>query len=90
MVASRGSTLTRLQHGAVLHRFASALPGGSPATRCGADGYTIVDCVYHEHNNTYYVLDLLCWAGHALCERVSLSESVGFEREEAPTPPPHA
>ena len=65
MVASHGETVARLQHGAVLDRFASRLPGGSAATR-GGDAYSIVECVYHEHDRTYYALDLLCWAGHAL------------------------
>lgn len=26
--------------------------------------YTILDCIYSEVNQTYYVLDVMCWRGH--------------------------
>ncbi|KAG2487114.1 hypothetical protein HYH03_014227 [Edaphochlamys debaryana] len=78
LVASRGSTCSWLRNGSPLHRFASALPGGSPATAprgggpagggpggAGAD-FCLLDCVFHPPTATYYVQDLLCWRGYAL------------------------
>ncbi|GFR46702.1 hypothetical protein Agub_g8321 [Astrephomene gubernaculifera] len=78
LVTSRGRTVSWLRNGAPLHRFPSALPGGSPATSggCGAAAagaagpasgdYCILDCIFHPPNNTYYIQDLLCWRGYAL------------------------
>ncbi|GIL48598.1 hypothetical protein Vafri_5078 [Volvox africanus] len=72
----RGRTVSWLRNGAPLHRFYSALPGGSPATTVGCGGsataaaasgdYCLLDCIFHPPNNTYYVQDLLCWRGYAL------------------------
>ena len=42
----------------ILHRFSSVLPNGSARAK---DGWTLLDCIYHEADRTYYVLDLLCW-----------------------------
>lgn len=61
MVASGGATVTRLATGDILHRFPSALPNGSARSKGPKDGWTLLDCVYHEANQTYFVLDLLCW-----------------------------
>ena len=61
MVASGGVTVTRLANGDVLHRFASCLPNGSARSRGPRGGWTLLDCIYHEPDKTYYVLDLLCW-----------------------------
>ncbi|GIL48596.1 hypothetical protein Vafri_5078 [Volvox africanus] len=76
LVTSRGRTVSWLRNGAPLHRFYSALPGGSPATTVGCGGsataaaasgdYCLLDCIFHPPNNTYYVQDLLCWRGYAL------------------------
>jgi snurportin-1 len=48
-----------------LHTFPSLLPNGRP--RSGPkDGWTVLDCVFHEPDQTYYVLDMLCWRGFEL------------------------
>ncbi|EEH56954.1 mRNA_cap_enzyme [Micromonas pusilla CCMP1545] len=61
VVSSRGGVVSRLRSGRPLHRFKSALPGGSDATRHGPDAFCILDCVFHERDQTYYVLDCLAW-----------------------------
>ncbi|KAG2441934.1 hypothetical protein HXX76_003539 [Chlamydomonas incerta] len=82
LVTARGRTVSWLRNGAPLHRFHSALPGGSPATaaRCGgaagasaaaagsggSGDYCLLDCIFHPPNNTYYIQDLLCWRGYAM------------------------
>ena len=69
VVASRGSTAARsAKTGGVSRRFASALPGGSRAARRGGGegGFCILDCVFHEPDATYYVLDTLAWNGVSL------------------------
>ena len=69
VVASRGSTAARsAKTGGVSRRFASALPGGSRATQRGGGegGFCILDCVFHEPDATYYVLDTLAWNGVSL------------------------
>ena len=68
VVASRGRTAARAKTGGVSRRFASALPGGSRRTRRGGgDGdFCILDCVFHEPDATYYVLDTLAWNGVSL------------------------
>lgn len=38
--------------------FPSALPGGSRSRR---EDSTILDCLWNEHKQTYFVLDVLCW-----------------------------
>lgn len=54
LVAARGSTTARLRTGALLDRFPSALPGGGPSSR-GPDSFSILDCIFHEPDQTYYV-----------------------------------
>jgi snurportin-1 len=68
VVASRGRTVARAKTGGVSRRFASALPGGSRRTKHGkAEGdFCILDCVFHEPDATYYVLDTLAWNGVSL------------------------
>ena len=42
------------------------LIGGVPCNEflhCVPD-YTILDCIYSEVKQTYYVLDVMCWRGH--------------------------
>lgn len=46
------------------HRFSSHLPGGSKAGRRGGSkggGYCILDCVFHELDQTFFVLDMMAW-----------------------------
>ncbi|GAV56561.1 hypothetical protein CFOL_v3_00103 [Cephalotus follicularis] len=68
VVSSNGTTVSRLRNGSILHHFPSALPSGA-RTR-GASGpapsYCILDCIFHELDQTYYVIDILCWRGYSL------------------------
>ena len=66
VIASHQRTVSRTRSGSVLHAFPSALPGGSHATSTSADTYSILDCIYHAANRTYYVLDMMCWSGYLL------------------------
>ncbi len=62
VAAAGGVSFSRLRNGVQLHRFDSALPGGSSATAGGGnDAYTILDCIYQPETNTYYVMDLMAW-----------------------------
>lgn len=45
-------------------RFSSNLPGGSAQGRRGGSkggGYCILDCVFHELDQTFFVLDMMAW-----------------------------
>jgi hypothetical protein len=63
----RGRTITRLKSGSILHNFPSALPNGSNKTRRAAHVFCILDTVYHEPDDTYYITDVLAWNGVHLC-----------------------
>ncbi|XP_014440449.1 snurportin-1 isoform X1 [Tupaia chinensis] len=76
IVASRGWTSAYTKSGYCVNRFSSLLPGGNRQRSSTAKGtcgvsarhvpinYTILDCIYSEANQTYYVLDVMCWRGH--------------------------
>ncbi|XP_010037423.2 snurportin-1 [Eucalyptus grandis] len=68
VVSADGITVSRLRNGSVLHRFPSALPGGSRTRDVSgsAQSYSILDCIFHELDQTYYVIDMLCWRGYSL------------------------
>ncbi|KAK9808700.1 hypothetical protein WJX72_002173 [[Myrmecia] bisecta] len=66
VISSQGYTVSRLRNGSILHAFPSLLPNGSRRTGASADAFCILDCVYHEPNQTYYVMDLMCWKGYPL------------------------
>ncbi|GMP34133.1 hypothetical protein CsSME_00007137 [Camellia sinensis var. sinensis] len=70
VVSSNGTTISRLRNGSLLHRFPSALPSGARAkgNSCSAQSYCILDCIFHESDQTYYVIDMVCWAGYSLYE----------------------
>ncbi|XP_075477663.1 uncharacterized protein LOC142518739 isoform X2 [Primulina tabacum] len=53
-----------------MHRFPSALPNGSRSSNSSRSGqsYCILDCIYHEPDQTYYVIDLVCWGGMSMYE----------------------
>ncbi|GLC63873.1 hypothetical protein PLESTF_000092700 [Pleodorina starrii] len=99
LVTSRGRTVSWLRNGAPLHRFHSPLPGGSRATVGGAgrsaagEDYCLLDCIFHPPNNTYYVLDLLCWRGYALYDTAAEFRTFWLTskfQEEGLVPPPAA
>jgi len=70
VVSSNGTTVSRLRNGSLLHRFPSALPSGArtKGNSCSAQSYCILDCIFHELDQTYYVIDMVCWAGYSLYE----------------------
>ncbi|XP_058012685.1 snurportin-1 [Ahaetulla prasina] len=64
VVASRGTTATYTKSGFCVNRFPSLLPGGNRLNSATGKEYTILDCIYNEVQQTYYVLDVMCWRGH--------------------------
>ncbi|XP_036763529.2 snurportin-1 isoform X2 [Manis pentadactyla] len=62
--ANQGSTSAYTKSGYCVNRFSSLLPGGNRQNSITAKDYTILDCIYSEVNQTYYVLDVMCWRGH--------------------------
>ncbi|KAL6536591.1 hypothetical protein OROGR_013163 [Orobanche gracilis] len=70
VVSSNGTTVSRLRNGSMLHRFPSALPNGAKISNSSRSGqsYCILDCIFHEPDQTYYVVDMVCWAGMSLYE----------------------
>lgn len=61
VIASKGSTTVHSRTGLFKKRFPSNLPGGCYKL---AQGYSILDCIYHEVLRTFFVLDVMCWNGH--------------------------
>ena len=67
VISSQHTTISRHRNGSVLHKFSSALPNGSRESAAGSgDDFCILDCVFHEPDSVYYVLDMMCWKGYAL------------------------
>ncbi|XP_004297553.1 PREDICTED: snurportin-1 [Fragaria vesca subsp. vesca] len=66
VVSSDGTTISRQRNGTVLHRFPSALPHGSRnRDGSGPPSYSILDCIFHEMDQTYYVIDMVCWKNYS-------------------------
>ncbi|CAH0481334.1 unnamed protein product [Peronospora belbahrii] len=66
VVTNGGNTIARIPAGSILKKFPSALPCGSYKTNKANDGYCILDCIFQEQNETFYVLDVMCWKGYLL------------------------
>ncbi|OMO76173.1 snurportin-1 [Corchorus capsularis] len=72
VVSSNGTTVSRQRNGSILHNFPSALPAGAKTRDGSASGsgsaqsYCILDCIFHELDQTYYVIDVVCWNGYSL------------------------
>ncbi|KAL3657325.1 hypothetical protein V7S43_017832 [Phytophthora oleae] len=66
VVANGGNTIARIPSGGILRKFPSALPCGSHKTNKSNDGYCILDCIFQEQDETFYVLDVMCWKGYLL------------------------
>nr|XP_034994058.1 snurportin-1 [Zootoca vivipara] len=64
IVASQGSTAAYTKSGFCVNRFPSFLPGGNRRTSATGKEYTILDCIYSEAQQMYYILDVMCWRGH--------------------------
>ena len=61
VVAAKGRTSCYSKSGYCIDTFASVLPGGSYETSAG---YTVLDCIYSQLEQTFYVLDIMCWNDH--------------------------
>ncbi|NXV81242.1 SPN1 protein, partial [Atlantisia rogersi] len=68
VVASRGSTAAYTKSGFCVNRFPSLLPGGNRHNSGSEKVYCILDCIYSEAKQTYYILDVMCWRGHPIYE----------------------
>lgn len=68
VVSSNGTTVSRLRNGSILHHFPSALPAGARTRDVSGSvqSYCILDCIFHELDQTYYVIDMVCWRGYSL------------------------
>ena len=64
IVSARKTTNAYSRVGGLLKNFPSLLPGGSKRSHSGQRDYCILDCIFHEPSLSYYVLDIMCWAGH--------------------------
>ncbi|XP_057224715.1 snurportin-1 isoform X2 [Malurus melanocephalus] len=64
VVASRGTTAAYTKSGFCVNRFPSLLPGGNRHNSISDKVYSILDCIYNEAKQTYYILDVMCWRGH--------------------------
>ncbi|NXX94923.1 SPN1 protein, partial [Centropus bengalensis] len=64
VVASRGTTAAYTKSGFCVNRFPSLLPGGNRHNSMNEKVYSILDCIYNEVKQTYYILDVMCWRGH--------------------------
>ncbi|XP_078356022.1 snurportin-1-like isoform X2 [Oculina patagonica] len=63
VIAANGYTAAYTKSGYRVNKFSSLLPGGSPKTLKPGD-HTILDCIFSELTNTFYVLDVMSWRGH--------------------------
>ncbi|KAL9314009.1 hypothetical protein ACSQ67_019461 [Phaseolus vulgaris] len=69
VVSCNGTTISRLRNGSILSRFPSALPSGARRKDSGSSqSYSILDCIFHELDQTYYVIDMVCWRGYSLSD----------------------
>jgi len=63
VVAAHSSTAARDLQGNLLERFASALPNGARLARGKVGAVTVLDCIFNEALETFFVLDVVCWKG---------------------------
>eukprot|EP01135_Chromosphaera_perkinsii_P004963 Nk52_evm7s307 gene=Nk52_evmTU7s307 len=66
VISSRGRTNVWLSNGHHFKCFQAILPGGCKrrGVPAGANVYCILDCIYEETSNVYFVADVMCWNGH--------------------------
>lgn len=67
--ARKGETVAYSRTGQFIKAFQSALPGGCHMhiSHCRRQ-FAIVDCIYVQHTNTFYLMDALAWNEHKLYE----------------------
>nr|XP_037268259.1 snurportin-1-like isoform X2 [Rhipicephalus microplus] len=68
VVSSKGSTKSYARNGYRIAMFSSLLPGGSKSSDGKHSDFCLLDCVFSELHRTYYILDLLCWKSHPVCD----------------------
>ncbi|XP_075537217.1 snurportin-1 isoform X2 [Dermacentor variabilis] len=68
VVSSKGSTRSYARNGYRIAVFSSLLPGGSKSSDGKHSDFCLLDCVFSEVHRTYYILDLLCWKSHPVCD----------------------
>lgn len=61
VVAAGGRTSCYSKSGFCIDTFASCLPGGNNDTR---SGYTVLDCIFSPVEQSFHVLDVMCWNNH--------------------------
>ncbi|KFO82040.1 Snurportin-1, partial [Cuculus canorus] len=64
LVSTQGTTAAYTKSGYCVNRFPSLLPGGNRHNSVSEKVYSILDCIYNEVKQTYYILDVMCWRGH--------------------------
>lgn len=67
--ARKGETVAYSRTGQFIKAFQSALPGGCHMhiSHCRRQ-FAIVDCIYVQHTNSFYLMDALAWSEHKLYE----------------------
>lgn len=67
--ARKGETVAYSRTGQFIKAFQSALPGGCHMhiSHCRRQ-FAIVDCIYVQHTNAFYLMDALAWSEHKLYE----------------------
>lgn len=59
--------MARLKSGELQRVFPSALPNGSNKTRRPPHVFCMFDAIFHEPDQTYYLVDYMAWNGVHLC-----------------------
>ncbi|KAG5192681.1 putative snur portin-like protein [Tribonema minus] len=70
LIAAEGRTIARTMNGAITHSWHSTLWSGGAHSRKGP-GCTVLDCVFHELDQTFYVIDMMCWSDYSLYDCTS-------------------
>ena len=64
IISHSGKTTAYNRTGHFFKQFPSSLPGGSRDQHYSKNNYCILDCLFHEGLQTFFVLDIMCWGGH--------------------------
>jgi snurportin-1 len=63
VLSARGVTKAYTRTGHHMRQFPSHLPGGARKFNTGKNDYCILDCLFDETSQTFYILDVMCWCG---------------------------
>ncbi len=64
IISHNGRTYAYSRSGRFFKQFSSVLPGGNKHQSYSKNNYCILDCLFHETQQTFFVLDIMCWGGH--------------------------